>query len=194
MNMNNIKPSINYYTLLKAMEWYSDEYGQTEVPWKVSKEAISYTFDKEDITNSTQDGKHLIGSAEQGFIELILQNTLPKGKWMSMSPCFRNDEEDRWHQKEFIKLELFQNIHVNKNQLNQMIQKFVKFCIKFVNENLIVVKSTNDINSVTSYDVEINGIEVGSFGIREKNGMSWIYGTGIALPRFSEALKNSTRV
>ena len=36
------------------------------------------------------------------------------------------------------------------------------------------------------YDIEsCNGIELGSYGIREFAGFRWIYGTGVAEPRLS---------
>jgi hypothetical protein len=38
-----------------------------------------------------------------------------------------------------------------------------------------------------TYDIEINGIEVGSYGIRSVDDVQYIYGTGLALPRYSTA-------
>jgi hypothetical protein len=40
-------------------------------------------------------------------------------------------------------------------------------------------------------DVEIGGIEVGSYGTRLHEGFSWNYGTGLAEPRFSSALEEA---
>jgi hypothetical protein len=37
-------------------------------------------------------------------------------------------------------------------------------------------------------DLMINDIEIGSYGQRSVAGFSWIYGTGLALPRFSQAI------
>jgi hypothetical protein len=37
-------------------------------------------------------------------------------------------------------------------------------------------------------DLYLNGIEVGSYGIRKHNSYQWVYGTGLALPRFDKAL------
>lgn len=39
-----------------------------------------------------------------------------------------------------------------------------------------------------SYDLEINNIEVGSYGIRQYKNLFWVYGTGLAEPRFSQAI------
>jgi hypothetical protein len=38
------------------------------------------------------------------------------------------------------------------------------------------------------YDININGIEVGSYGFREIGDFMWVYGTGLAEPRFSQAV------
>jgi hypothetical protein len=37
-------------------------------------------------------------------------------------------------------------------------------------------------------DINFNGIEVGSYGIREFEGFKWVYGTGAAEPRLSQAI------
>ena len=41
-----------------------------------------------------------------------------------------------------------------------------------------------------SYDIVINNIEVGSYGIRENSFLKYIYGTACAEPRLSIALKS----
>jgi len=42
--------------------------------------------------------------------------------------------------------------------------------------------------SENTYDMSINGVEVGSYGIRRCEYLEWIYGTGCAEPRFSQVL------
>jgi len=49
-------------------------------------------------------------------------------------------------------------------------------------ENFLKIK-TIELNK--SYDIEFNGIELGSYGIRECEYLSWIYATGCAEPRLS---------
>lgn len=39
------------------------------------------------------------------------------------------------------------------------------------------------------YDLLLSGIEVGSYGFREYKNNKWIYGTGLAEPRFSQAFE-----
>ncbi len=50
-------------------------------------------------------------------------------------------------------------------------------------ENIEVVE-----NDQSGYDIEINGIEVGSYGIRSCEYLKWIYATGCAEPRLTYAV------
>lgn len=115
---------------------------------------------------------------------------------MSVSPCFRNDIEYYYHQQEFMKLELiyFSNYEIIKEEIQyQIIKRFVlNFIIKKlkIKTSDIAILETKDNNSIYSEDILINGIEYGSYGIRQFQGKYYIYGTGIALPRASKILKS----
>lgn len=185
---------IDYSILHKALKYFSKKgFKQVEVPWRVSKEAIEGTFKSSESFKS--DDKFLIGSAEQGFLELYLQNKLKDSQLMSVSPCFRNESEDYFHQQEFIKLELiyFSNYKISYSDIQY--QAFKRFIISFIIKKLkiktsnIVILRTNESNSIYSEDILINGIEYGSYGIRQFQGNYYIYGTGIALPRASKIIK-----
>jgi aspartyl/asparaginyl-tRNA synthetase len=190
-----MKETINYNLLNKALKYFSKKgFKQVEVPWRVSKEAIEGTFKSSESLKS--DDKFLIGSAEQGFLELYLQNKLTSNQLMSVSPCFRNGSEDYFHQQEFIKLELiyFNNYQISYSDIIQY-QVFKRFVLSFIIKKLkikssdIIVIKTNDSRSIYSEDIMINGVEYGSYGIREFQGSYYIYGTGIALPRASKIIK-----
>lgn len=191
--MKNLNSEIiNYELLYKAIKYFSKHgFTQIETPWRVSKEAIEGTFNSKMSFKS--DDKFLIGSAEQGFLELYLNNKLPSfGQFMSVSPCFRNEKPDYYHQQEFMKLELIflSNFEISKDDNHFKI--FRKFVINFIIKKLniknsdIIIVQTNDNSSLYSEDILINGIEYGSYGIRKFNDVHYIYGTGIALPRFSK--------
>lgn len=186
---------IDYELLNKALKYYAKVgFKKIEVPWRVSAEAINSTFNSN--LSFKSDDKFLIGSAEQGFLELYLQNKIISNQLMSVSPCFRNEQEDDLHQQEFIKLELifFSNHKIDKMDTSYNI--FKEFVLSFIIEKIkiritdIVVLRTNDSNSLYSEDILINGIEYGSYGIRQFQDMYYIYGTGIALPRASKILKS----
>ena len=189
---------IDYNLLNKAIKYFSKKgFKQIEVPWRVSREAIDGTFDSR--VSFKSDDKFLIGSAEQGFLELYLQNKLTSNQLMSVSPCFRNELEDYLHQQEFIKLELiyFSNYKIDKDEIQY---HYIRDCvINFIIKKLkiktsdIVILKTNDSNSIYSEDILINGIEYGSYGIRQFQDKYYIYGTGIALTRASKILKSIER-
>ena len=186
---------IDYDVLHKALKYFSKHgFTQIEVPWRVSKEAINVTFNSNESFKS--DDKFLVGSAEQGFLELQLQGKLTSsGQYMSVSPCFRNEKVDYYHQQEFIKLELiyFSNFEISKDDVQFVV--FRQFVVSFITKKLnvkpsdIIIMQTNDKNSLYSEDILINGFEYGSYGVRKFNDIYYIYGTGIALPRFSKIYK-----
>ena len=192
-----MQETIDYNLLNKALKYFSKRgFRQVEVPWRVSKEAIDGTFDSRE-SFKVQD-KFLIGSAEQGFLELYLQNKLTSNQLMSVSPCFRNEPEDYFHQQEFIKLEL---IYFSDYSLESRVEYkiFREFIISFIIKKLkikasdIFISGVLDSNSIYSEDILINGIEYGSYGIRQFQDKYYIYGTGIALPRASKILKSIER-
>lgn len=67
----------------------------------------------------------------------------------------------------------------------RMVIDAAMFFSKYTNSSKVSIDSTKE-----GHDITINGIEVGSYGGRQFNGFTWIYGTGCAEPRLSEALKN----
>jgi hypothetical protein len=50
------------------------------------------------------------------------------------------------------------------------------------------VVKTYDSRSDESYDIECNGVELGSYGVRHFENIDWIYGTGLAEPRLSTVM------
>ena len=192
-----MQETIDYNLLNKALKYFSKRgFNQVEVPWRVSKEAIEGTFNSRESFKS--DDKFLIGSAEQGFLELYLQNKLTSNQLMSVSPCFRNELEDYFHQQEFMKLELIcfldkladLDFRFNDEYSNvkRLVISFIIKKLKIKTSNIFILE-TKDNNSIYSEDILVNGIEYGSYGIRQFQDKYYIYGTGIALPRASKILK-----
>jgi seryl-tRNA synthetase len=99
---------INWHLFSKAITAYEQlGYKLIEVPWLVDQETIKVTLPPQ-CKPFTVDGcgslNQLVGSAEQSFIYLALQGKLSNGKYMALTPCFRDDKEDEWHHKYFLKL------------------------------------------------------------------------------------------
>ena len=196
-----MQETIDYNLLNKALKYFSKRgFKQVEVPWRVSKEAIEGTFNSRESFKS--DDKFLIGSAEQGFLEIYLQNKLTSNQLMSVSPCFRNELEDYFHQQEFMKLELICFLDKLADldfRFNDEYSNIKRLVIGFIIKKLkiktsdIFISRVLDSRSFYSEDILINGIEYGSYGIREFQNKYYIYGTGIALPRASKILKSIER-
>ncbi len=177
---------IDYLVLAQALSFYEAHgFSYIEVPWAVSEAAINETLPPGKKPDIFLNGKCLVGSAEQSFIEYMLQErTL--GKHCAITPCFRDDVEDEWHQKYFMKLELYQFIQkgtdakIVERHLERMIAVAKEFFSRYIP---VRTQKTNDgIDIVCAH----SGIELGSYGIRYlKDGDGWIYGTGVAEPRFS---------
>ncbi len=137
----------------------------------------------------------LVGSAEQGFLDLILDNE-NKIKYdqlyQSTTPCFRNEDEDELHQKWFIKNELFLLVKESNPSvtLDYFIEVAQKNFSRYLNTDVIYIGGTDNQYDIVSKNYNI---ELGSYGIREFSlgnlNLKWVYGTGCAEPRLSYALE-----
>lgn len=176
---------INYRLISAAIEKYQDlGYTFIDVPWVANQEAIDITLPPNKRAFILKN-KFLVGSAEQSFLHLILNGKLPEGKYVAATPCFRDDIEDEYHQKYFFKVEL---IKYSK------IYQFDHFDLINVVADANVVqaslcsKKIEAIKTNEGIDLTINNIEIGSYGIRKYKNFNWIYGTGLAEPRFSKLI------
>ena len=172
---------IDYGRLDRAIAHYTNlGYTRIESPWTVTQ-AIS------NITKplGTKDweiagkGKVLVASGEQSFLYLYLKGFLPNGRYQTVTPCFRDEPFDATHTKYFIKNELIVTDEVSDTNLKTVVRDAREF---FENELglHIMMKPTT-----LGYDLEAAGIELGSYGIRNCEYLTWIYGTGCAEPRLS---------
>lgn len=176
---------VNWHLLSNAIHYYEwSEYVYRDVSWSADPRAISVTCPDPSWIVKTQKVS-LVGSAEQSFIDLDLKGQLGKGKWVSCTPCFRNDEEDELHQHGFMKVELYVNSDPSPRLAHLVALRaydFFRRCDEECADYLDIVETEH------GYDIEMGGIEIGSYGYRESNGLAWVYGTGIAEPRFSTAM------
>jgi len=160
-----------------------------EVPWLVSEKAIRSTF--QGNIHEALPGQFAVGSAEQSFAQLLLDGELdPKEQYVALSPCFRDEPiVDELHQNHFMKVELIQPYTGTDDEDYWLAREaaywFQRLADRYShhrNKRIHVVKTPE------GYDVTLNGIEVGSYGIRHFEGFSWVYGTALAEPRFSTAI------
>jgi len=176
INYNNIQQSIDFYS--------KNGFERIETPWLVTEATDAITRPKDAVPYTVESkNKNLVASGEQGFLYLYMKEYLPLGKFQTVTPCFRNDPFDLTHTKYFMKNELIITDIVNEGRLMELIGTSKEFFDNFFEGNTEVI-STSD-----GYDIVIGGEELGSYGIRDCDFLTWIYGTGCAEPRLSRLIK-----
>lgn len=180
---------IDYKLLGESIDFYeSDGFKRIESPWTVTEEVIDITRPPFGKTSKLvhEDGKCLVASGEQSFLYLYLKGFLPLGKFQTITPCFRSDHFDFTHTKYFIKNELIWTENPNRNNLTSICNSAMAFFSDYFNE--IRLKETG--KDMFDIDAIIDGksYELGSYGIRDCEFLTWIYGTGLAEPRTSSLL------
>ena len=179
---------INWRRIAEAIDFYQDlGFQYVEVPWKVDEASARITCPPNGYVEMV-DGLALVASAEQGFIDLERDSLLPSGvNFVACTPCFRQSDAGRseFHHPYFMKVELYVRIGKDDDG-DRAAWELMNRAKKFMTEQgaePYVVQLEN------SFDLEVNGIEVGSYGYRfhpEVGG--WAYGTGLAEPRFTQAM------
>lgn len=199
-------PKIDYALLGEAINFYeSIGYTYVEVPWAVEEYAIRATLPhgfpcmelaqrgddgmRMDGLGPVYDGENcLIGSAEQGFLQLCL----PPDRYVGCTPCFRlEDRHDMFTQDMFMKVELFDNR--DDATVEEVITDAERFFDTHTCASVAVAlnkpKPVRRVQTEEGIDLSLGGIEIGSYGVRrhDESFGRWVYGTGLALPRFSVA-------
>lgn len=190
---------ISYSILSDAVYHYKQlGFEYIEVPWYAPESTISITrpenlYIENDFRINNKD-QFLVASAEQSFLDMIINDKIKPGKYVAVTPCFRNDEVDILHQKYFMKCELIEyldsfNMEDSIKRLSSITMCALSFFISHLPN--VYIETTNDKTSILSRDILSDNIELGSYGIRSYNGKYWIYGTGCAEPRLSKAIEIS---
>jgi hypothetical protein len=190
---------ISYENIQKSIEFYGRRgFNYMEVPWIIPKNINQEThqnkvtvahLDLESYRTNKQEDS-LVGSAEQSFRCLDFNHFALEGRLIAVTPCFRDDAPNYWHQKYFIKSELFYKTSNTEEVLQEFINAAYDFFISF-QLNILVTK-TSDYKALKSYDIidQASGQELGSYGIRIlRDGNTYVYGTGCAEPRLSKVVK-----
>jgi len=185
---------INYQTVARAVSAYGTRgYKYVDTPWYVRADTLIATLPRERYGFSLwhpeiPNDKFLVGSAEQGFLQLMLDGQIAPGSYCSAGPCFRDEPEvDELHRYSFFKLELIKIYGPSESPELIDVWKMAHAAKDVHGELYWLGKKGLDqlrlIKTEPGYDLELAGVEVGSYGLREHAGHRWLYGTGIALPR-----------
>lgn len=181
--MVHANPTIDWSLIGKSIEHFSSlGYRYLEVPWVASTETLRVTF-----PGKTDDFKvsigHLVGSAEQSFIDMVLRGELGPGSYCACTPCFREEPRiDQFHRYYFVKVELI-HISVTDDPGEKILNTMIEDCRDWFSRNTsrpVRVEETD-----IGFDLVSSGIELGSYGERSHGDIKWVYGTGLAEPRFS---------
>lgn len=167
--------------LIDAMAYYeSIGYKPVASPMLVDKDVVELTLPKGNMAREHL-GKYYVGSAEQSFYQIIKDGFNPVGSYMLITPCERDEIIDETHFGLFLKVELVST---------------VKSCAEICNDVDYFYSKKGFSSEVfpigNSFDIEIGGIEVGSFGERIYKGNKIAFGTGLALPRITQSTKRIT--
>lgn len=175
-----------YKRLVEASNYYTSQgYKYVELPWEVDNTTSDITKPPECKDYKLNDGV-LVASGEQSFLQLIIDDKLTFGKYQGITPCFRHEYQyDDMHKPYFMKLELIKyGINLNSIDLVDILNKAINFFNNYI--ECEVIKIANFQFDIVTKN---NKIELGSYGYRQYKDIEWIYGTGLAEPRLTEALK-----
>jgi hypothetical protein len=202
---------IDYSILAGSISYYEHHgFSRIEAPRLVPDEILNITkpdgvHPHEVIKNGKK--KNFVGSAEQSFLYLINKGFLLPGRYQAVTPCMRDDNFGLYHTKYFMKNELIYFGDVTVDAVQPLMKIAYNFFLEYTNNALVrpakspgslnyhnrreaeemlkIVRTTDD-----SWDIELCGVEIGSYGLRSCSFATWIYGTGVALPRLTRILKN----
>ncbi len=177
---------IDYGIISNSILFYeSNGFQRVEVPWTVTKGISNITKPKDagDFELIHNDGKVLVASAEQSFLYQYAKGFLPKGRFQAVTPCFRKESFDAIHTKYFIKNELIETLDVTTDNLKDILYTAYEFLQSHFKRELTISQLGD------TYDIMCGDIELGSYGIRTCDFLTWIYGTGVAEPRTSLAIE-----
>lgn len=175
-----MKYEVDLPLIMDAVSYFDKlGYTPTSVPYIIEKRYTDLTKPEGVHDQKEHLGLSYVASAEQSFIKMLLEgdHVMRQPCLQALTPCFRPELNlSDSHQQIFLKLELFIKGDYTKKVLADVQEFYIfkGFDVKIV--------ETHD-----GYDLELNGIEIGSYGTREVEGNVFTYGTGLAEPRFSYA-------
>lgn len=187
-----MKYPISLEVITDAISWWGCwGFKSKRVPALVSAQAMQHT-----CPPGSKDGRlygkgfdSVVASAEQSFLQLEKDGELKPGKWMALTPCYRDEPIlDETHLPVFLKLELINLAPEEHFFLDYTAKDVAKKMVEFFSE--FYGMDTALVETHIGWDVMYGDLELGSFGVRRTlTGKSYIYGTGLAEPRASIALQ-----
>lgn len=189
---------IDYAKIAAAVEFYRKlGYQPIEAPWTISRQAWGITSPT-GATAYEVDGKFLVASGEQSFLQLILDGELLPGMYQCVTPCFRDEKQHTdLTRPYFLKVELIKTYNTASWEI--MMEHCLEFFKQYVPCSIVKTQQdrTDPLSISETFDIQtdddtyIPGVELGSYGLREHKSVGeWAYATGCAEPRLSQAIKS----
>jgi len=189
------KTPIDYCLIGEAMQYYQDlGYQYLEVPWLIQKTPLWATKPTESVALALKAKDKLLGypvaSAEQSFIQMMIQGLMPPGRSVACTPCFRDEPKHTDSTRlYFMKVELIwlcENAHTSDYMI--LMDHAKDFMLKHARVKPLQINPQQ--HDLICPD---NGLELGSYGLRKFRKYTWAYGTGCAEPRLSIARTASAK-
>lgn len=168
----------------QAINYYRDVgYSPKTVPMIVGDKAIQSTIPFGKGFSTHNNDCSYVGSAEQSFIQMMMDDNLEQGFHYAITPCMREEPIlDETHLSTFLKIEL---ICVGRDCTSILVMDAFNFFRTHIDQRLI--KELGIVKTADGFDIQLFGIEIGSYGHRTVDGVPYTYGTGLAEPRFTTA-------
>lgn len=200
-------PHIDLSRLVSAQKLYESEgFESVHVPWVVEWSAIAATCSDfrlvQPVRQADGSERYLVGSAEQSFLQIMLDQQAGRShpnaprlrygeRYQATTPCFRLENEDESHFPYFMKVELFMPIAgtCREEVVLDMADIFAATAHKVMEALLPYHEefAAKIVPTEEGSDIIHGELELGSYGIRRNDDFWWVYGTGLALPRFDLA-------
>lgn len=181
-----------------AIQWWQTQgFMYVDLPWMVpgGYAAAHRPAFCRDI--STPHGS-FVGSGEHSFLMLREQGLLAGGApgFIGWTPCLRDESVlDETHQHGFMKAEWYVSLERTdvsgwRTRLDELMaaQEMMFRAVALYAEGPIGMRIDREECGAAQTDLVVAGLEVGSYGLRHFKGQSYLYGTALALPRFTQAL------
>lgn len=174
----------NWARLARALAFYQSQgFELVELNWHASADVCLWTSPSaERMYPFDQDA--LVGSAEQAFMQAQVDGLLVPGQgYVALTPCFRREPVvSDTHRLQFMKVELYVPGEASP-ACERRLATHAKAFMATEGANATCVAT-----APAGLDLEVAGVEVGSYVARSHGKHLWTCGTGLAEPRFSLAL------
>ena len=172
---------ISWDRIGRAVEFYKAlGYKYVEAPWVVDEDCARVTHPNGELSRSTHPPGVLVGSAEQALLSLREDLSLPAGRIVACTPCFRAGEEGAYNLPYFMKVELWYWGPAGPKDA-----ELLRDARSFLEAE---GASPREVKTPEGVDLYVGELEVGSYGVRNNKTHAWSYGTGVAEPRLSQAI------